>query len=260
MNMLRIGTSGWHYKHWRGVFYPAGMPPRDYLPYYAGHFDTVELNGVFYRLPKPEAVRGWARVTPDHFLFAYKGSRYITHMKKLLDPGDALKEMFSRAVLLKEKLAVILWQLPPSLRADTRRLRVFFDHLPHQYRHVVEFRDASWYTPEIFQLMDRHQIGLCLHDMRGRSSPIEVTSKLVYIRFHGTEEKKYNGRYTITQLMTWAAHIRKWLKGGHDVFAYFNNDPQGNAVLNARQLKELLKEKTDAPPARQRDVRGALRS
>jgi len=238
--MLRIGTSGWHYKDWRNIFYPPHMPPSEYLSFYAQHFDTVELNGVFYRLPQPSAVKEWTQATPKNFLFAYKGSRFITHMKKLLDPKDALEKMFSRTRLLNGKLAVILWQLPPFLSINAARLHSFLVALPKEYRYVMEFRHRSWYRPEIFTLLERSQVGLCLHDMRNQESPIEVTSETVYVRFHGTTEEKYHGLYTEEQLAHWARRIETWRKEKRDIFVYFNNDYEGHAITNARQLRGLL--------------------
>jgi uncharacterized protein YecE (DUF72 family) len=238
--MLRIGTSGWHYKDWRGIFYPEKMPAKAYLDYYASHFDTVELNGVFYRLPTTEAVKEWYRVTPPTFLFAYKGSRFITHMKKLNDAQDALKTMLKQAALLKEKLSVILWQLPPFFTVNTNRLRDFLRLLPKDTPHVMEFRHPSWYTPEIFELLKTHHVGLCLHDMKGSVSPLEVTSNMVYVRFHGTGEKKYHGGYSDDQLKDWAQRIQRWRKTKKDVYVYFNNDYYGMAINNAKTLLNLI--------------------
>jgi len=238
--MLRIGTSGWHYKDWPGVFYPATLPSSEWLEFYARHFDTVELNGVFYRLPQATAVKTWHEKTPDDFLFAYKGSRFITHMKKLTDVQEALQTMFKPMRQLREKLAIILWQLPPFLAYDADRLRRFFDALPKRYRYAMEFRHVSWYRDDIYKLLERQDIALCLHDMRGQPSPIEVPAKTVYIRFHGTKEAKYHGLYTEDQLHPWAQRMRSWLNQERDVFVYFNNDYEGHAITNARQLRDLL--------------------
>lgn len=235
--MLRVGTSGWHYKDWQGLFYPHKMTSDHYLAYYARTFDTVELNSVFYRLPSRETVKEWWRTTPSDFLFAYKGSRFITHLKKLEDCREPLRQMFQRARALKNKLAVVLWQLPPFFKKDLTRLDTFIRQLPKAPRHVFEFREPSWYDSEIFNLLERHAIGLCLHDMKGKEPPWVVTSKLVYIRFHGPSEQKYHGLYRSADLQPWVRRIQTCLQEKRDVFVYFNNDYEGHALVNAGQLR-----------------------
>jgi uncharacterized protein YecE (DUF72 family) len=236
---LWIGTSGWHYKHWFKTFYPPGMPAIEHLPYYARFFDTVELNGVFYRLPTPEMVKGWHQRSPKDFIFAYKASRYITHLKRLLSPQSALKLMFRRADLLKEKLGPILYQLPPSFDIDAARLKSFLKALPKGYEHVMEFRHPSWFTEEVYEVLRGHQISLCFYDMKGVPSPKIFTAPPVYIRMHGSEIK-YGGSYKTDVLKEWAGSVRSWLKEKHPVYAYFNNDIGGHAIANAKTLKGLL--------------------
>jgi uncharacterized protein YecE (DUF72 family) len=235
---LRIGTSGWHYKHWIGRFYPAGMPSSEYLNFYLKHYDTVELNGVFYRLPKPEAVKHWYEQTPKGFLFSYKASRYVTHMKRLLDPQDALKLMFKRADLLKEKLGPILFQLPPSFKANVDRLRAFLKYLPRGYEYVMEYRNPSWFQPDVYAEMEKREVSLCLYNMKGVDSPEVFTGPLVYVRMHGSEPK-YAGNYTPNELKSLAEQVRRWQKK-RKVFVYFNNDPEGHALQNADALKSML--------------------
>jgi uncharacterized protein YecE (DUF72 family) len=237
---LRIGTSGWVYPHWRGVFYPKTLPARKWFDHYAQHFDTVEINNAFYRLPSERTVRLWAEQVPRGFLYAVKASRYLTHRKKLKDPREPLETILGRTRLLREHLGPILYQLPPRWRCNPERLRDFLRELPADLTHVFEFRDPSWYTDEIRDLLVKAKAGFCIHDMRGSVSPDWLTARVIYIRFHGPTESAYSGSYSPEQLRSWASRIRGYLKSGHDVFVYFNNDGQGHAVANARDLRTLL--------------------
>ena len=216
------------------------MPSIEFLDHYARFFDTVELNGVFYRLPKPEAVKHWYRASPKHFLFAYKASRYITHMKKLHDPGEALREMFTRADLLKEKLGPILFQLPHFFTKQAALLKSFLCDLPGGYDYVMEFRHPSWFDEEVYALLEKRRVSLCFYDMRSVESPMAFPAKSVYVRFHGSEQQKYHGNYTSAALERWARRIRQWQRQGRPVYVYFNNDVGGYAVNNARTLQRLL--------------------
>jgi uncharacterized protein YecE (DUF72 family) len=239
MKRLFIGTSGWHYKHWFGRFYPKGMPAIEHLPYYAKFFDTVELNGVFYRLPTPEMVKSWYARAPKQFTFAYKASRYITHMKRLLQPQSALRLMFRRADLLKEKLGPILYQLPPSFKVDVKRLQSFLKILPKGYDHVMEFRHPTWFTEEVYDVLRTHKTTLCLYDMKGVPTPRVITASVIYVRMHGSESK-YAGSYTQPVLEEWAKLFRQWVQQKHPVYMYFNNDIRGHAIENAKTIKGLL--------------------
>lgn len=216
------------------------MPSIEFLEHYIRFFDTVELNGVFYRLPKPEAVKHWYHVTPKHFLFAYKASRYITHMKKLHDVREGLQEMFSRADLLKEKLGPILFQLPHFFAKNAERLKSFLQELPRGYDYVMEFRHPSWFDQEVYDLLEKRQVGLCLYDMRSVESPVALPAQSIYVRFHGSEQQKYHGNYTDAVLETWARRIRQWQRQDRPVYVYFNNDVGGHAVRNAQTLQQLL--------------------
>jgi uncharacterized protein YecE (DUF72 family) len=237
---LHIGTSGWHYKHWKENFYPADLPTAQYLKWYVRHFKTVEINNCFYRLPAESAVIGWREQSPQDFCFAIKGSRFITHLKRLLEPEAAVKTYLDRMELLGPKLGPILFQLPPNWHVNLERLEAFLEALPpkkHQY--VFEFRDPSWYTEAVYRLLRRHQAALCLHDWRGEKSPQELTAPFSYIRFHGATGK-YQGNYTPEMLESWAQSIREWQRQLRDIYVYFNNDVGGYAVQNALQLENLL--------------------
>ena len=247
--MIHLGTSGYAYDHWRHVFYPRGLPTRRWLEHYAGVFPTVELNATFYRLPTPSAVEGWREATPQGFRFAAKGSRYLTHMKRLLDPGPGIEKYFERISRLGRKLAVVLWQLPPQMnKADPRRLAAFLEKLPRKgLRHAVEFRSAAWYTGEICDLLDEHGAAFCEHDLVDARPP-RVTGGFRYLRFHGATGK-YRGRYGKAGLRPFA---RSLLERPEDAWVFFNNDLQGHALRDAMDLRELL----DSGHAL-RDARGA---
>lgn len=236
---VRIGTSGWHYKHWLGLFYPRELPAKDMMQFYAQHFDTVEINNSFYRLPTAKAFDSWRENSPPNFLFALKGSRFITHMKKLKDPEIATTKFFMGAERLHEKLGPILFQLPPNWRVDLERLSGFLNALPKEHRYAFEFRDVSWLIPDVYELLREHDTAFCIHDLAGQQSPIEVTASFTYVRFHGPSSAKYAGSYTISALRQWADRIKVWRKKLAIVYVYFNNDIGGHAAKNALELKKL---------------------
>ncbi|NPV06952.1 MAG: DUF72 domain-containing protein [Anaerolineae bacterium] len=234
-----IGTSGWHYAHWVGRLYPEGMLPEDYLAFYAGRFDTVEINNTFYQLPSQAAVLQWRRSVPPGFIFAVKASRYITHFKKLKDPEEPLANVIGRVGLLGDRLGPILFQLPPRWRLDLERLRRFLAVLPPGQRYAFEFRDPSWLDERVYRELSNHGAALCVYDLGGHWSPEVVTADFVYVRFHGPDGR-YQGHYRTEELAERAATFRGWAKQGRDVYAYFNNDWQGHAVRDATELLELL--------------------
>lgn len=236
--MIRIGCSGWQYKHWRGDFYPPSLPVARWLDRYAQAFDTVELNNSFYRLPPPEAFTRWRERTPDGFLFAVKASRYLTHLKKLKDPVDPLHRFFESARQLGSKLGPVLYQLPPRWPADVERLRAFLEALPQGVRHVMEFRDPSWYAPDVLGALRETGVALCLHDMAGSTAPRQRVGPLAYVRLHGVT--RYGGAYDDETLASWADWMTGEHERGHDVFVYFNNDVGGHAPRDAIRLRERL--------------------
>jgi uncharacterized protein YecE (DUF72 family) len=233
-----IGTSGWHYPHWRGVFYPARLPAEQWLAHYALHFDTVEINRSFYRLPGAEAVAAWRGAVPAGFRFAVKASRYITHMKKLKDPRDSLAAFRRVARGLGRRLGPVLFQLPPNWRVDPGRLAGFLAALPRSWRCAFELRDPSWHCPEVYALLRRHPAAFCIYDLGGFTAPPEMTADFAYLRLHGAGEP-YAGRYGTRRLRDWAAAIRGWGRAG-DVYVYFDNDEAGYAVADALELRRLL--------------------
>lgn len=241
MGRVWIGTSGFTYDDWKGKFYPEDVPKTQWFEHYASHFPAVELNVTFYRLPKPEAFRGWRKRSPAGYKFWVKGSRYITHIKRLKDPKPSLKKFFGVVSPLKEKLAGLLWQFPPNMKRDAERLAAFLDALAKHTKapSVFEFRDASWLHPDVEKLLRKHGAVYCRADWPPfyLKKPVPDTAPLVYIRRHGVSgEKKYSRRYTDAQLKKDAADVKKWLKQGKDVYEFFNNDVGGQAIEDARRL------------------------
>lgn len=234
-----IGTSGWYYQHWFGPFYPQGLVKEQLLPYFARSFNTVELNNTFYHLPKEATVRTWHKKAPGDFVFAVKASRFITHIKRLTNLGDSLKVFFKRVYLLKEKLGPILYQLPPSMKMDNKRLSSFLKRLPQKKRNVIEFRHQSWLNEEVFEVLKRFNAAHCIISMPDFPTALEVTADFIYIRMHGGSSL-YRSNYPLTELKRWAARIKKFLKSGLDVYVYFNNDAEGFALKNALSLKKMI--------------------
>lgn len=235
----RIGCSGWQYRGWRGDFYPADLPLARWFSHYASKFDTVELNNSFYRLPEREMFVRWRRAAPAGFLFAVKASRYLTHMKKLKEPADALDRLFHSARGLGTRLGPMLYQLPPHWSRNTERLDEFLRQLPRGVRHAVEFRDPTWYTEQVYELLERRKVALCLHDMEGSASGRLDVGPFVYVRFHGSGAK-YGGAYRDATLEDWADWLAERAADGKPVFAYFNNDVGGHAPRDAMRLREFM--------------------
>lgn len=243
MAKLFIGCSGFLYEHWKGIFYPQELPQKRWFEYYCGKFRTVELNVTFYKVPDKETFHKWYAETPENFKISLKGSRFITHVKKLRASAEPLDVFLSRAVSLKEKLGVILWQLPPGLKADSGRLAEFLENLrPYNVRSTFEFRDQSWINKSVISLLEKENAALCMADWPEFLNDLPVTADFVYMRRHG-EGGSYATSYSPKQLKADATRIRKYLKDKKDVYIYFNNDAFGYAPQNALELMELLKNK-----------------
>jgi len=234
---IRIGTSGWHYNHWSGLFYPPKLPRSKWFEHYAEHFDTVEINNTFYQLPKEESFKNWHKQAPKKFLYTVKANRYITHIKRLKDPKDSLQRFFERARLLKENLGPVLYQLPPNFHKNLDRLGNFIKFLPEDQTAVFEFRHESWFSEDTYKLLSEFNAGFCIHDMPGMKVPRVVTADIIYIRFHGPTGK-YQGNYSKSALQNWAKWLKEQTKEARSIYAYFNNDIHAYAVRNAKQLKE----------------------
>jgi uncharacterized protein YecE (DUF72 family) len=236
---IHIGTSGWHYGHWRGPFYPEDLSPEGFLKFYAQRFHTVEINNSFYQLPSEPALQNWRTNVPAGFIFAVKGSRFITHMKKLQDPERSLAPFLERIVLLQAKLGPILFQLPPRWHFNESRLAAFLSALPGGYRYALELRDQSWINPRTLDLLARFGAAFCIYELDGYLAPREVTADFVYIRLHGPGGP-YQGQYDRRTLAGWAGAISAWSQQGREVFCYFDNDEAGYAAQDARRLQNML--------------------
>lgn len=240
MGAIRIGTSGWHYSSWRGPFFPACLMAKHRLRYYSTQFDSVELNGVFYRTPTRKTLQAWASQTPKDFVFAWKASQFITHWKRLGSGSrKSLALMETRLRLLKRKAGPVLFQLPPSMKIDCGRLDAFFRLLRKRRRYAVEFRHPSWYCREVFALLRAHDVALCISDHHDAPSPWIVTARHVYVRCHGPGGR-YSGHYAKRELKMIADRIRRWRRRGHDVYVYFDNDQKSAAPADAAGLRELI--------------------
>jgi uncharacterized protein YecE (DUF72 family) len=240
MARILIGTSGWHYGSWRGPFYPKAVTLKKQLAYYASQFQTTELNGVFYRTPTPEAVKGWRRDTGKEFVFSWKASQFITHWKRLSQNSvNSLELLESRLSLLGDKAGPVLFQLPPNFALNHERLASFLELLSNKRRYSFEFRNPSWYDSRVFRQLSRHNISLCLSDHHQAPAPWKRTADFVYVRGHGPRGR-YSGHYPAATLRQWARRFKGWKKQGCDVFVYFDNDQKSAAPADAARLRQLL--------------------
>jgi len=233
---IRVGTSGFDYKDWRGPFYPRFIKGGDRLAFYAEHFDTVELNVTFYRMPAASAFRGWRDAVPDGFVFAVKASRYLTHIKRLIDPKDSVDFLMERAGELGDRLGPILLQLPPTMEIELDRLERTLEAFGPKVRVAVEPRHKTWFVPELCDVLRRHDAAFVLADRRSRPiTPIWFPVDWTYLRMHqGTSAPR--PCYGETSLRSWVDR----LEGAHDGFVYFNNDHRACAPKNAVEFEELL--------------------
>lgn len=247
--MIFVGTSGWQYDDWRGRFYPKDLPKSGWLEYFSSRFPTVEVNNTFYRLPGPETFVRWREQSADSFIVTVKASRFITHIRRLRDCRDPLRLMWSRCRRLGSKLGPVLFQLPPRFPADPERLRDFCALLPAGMRAAFEFRDRSWESSEVFQILDEAGAAFVWADSPGARVPEVVTGGWVYVRFH--KGGRIRPDYARTKLARWANRLDAL--SASEAFVYFNNDTGGAAVRDARTLTKYLQ-------ARHRDVRGPVQA
>lgn len=236
-----IGTSGWWYEHWREKFYPPDLKKNQWFKYYIKFFESVEVNSSFYRLPFPNVVKGWARKAPPEFRFTLKMWRRVTHLKKLKDVEEDVKRFMQRISPLRDNLGAILYQLPPSVKCNLNLLKNFIKQLPQDVDQVVEFRNKSWLTPEVFSLLKEHNVAYCIVSMPDFPELVQTTSNISYIRFHG-KKILYGSSYSEQELLKWAKIVKDF---SHQdikrVYIYFNNDYEAFAVSNALRLQEILK-------------------
>lgn len=234
--MIRIGTSGWSYEHWKRLFYPESLPKERWLQFYSSNFNTVEINSTFYRLPFENVVKGWYRKTPDDFVFSVKGTRQVTHRKRLRKVEEDVERFMRRIEFLGEKLKIVLWQFPPSLKKDLKLLNDFLDILPGNFKYAVEFRHKSWFCDDVFEILKEKKVATCIVDSSRIKSPWIVTSDFAYIRLHGPG-KLYSSEYGPERLREIA---KKIFELNVDTFVYFNNDFEGYAIKDANLLKKFL--------------------
>lgn len=238
---IRIGTSGWVYGDWPGRFYPETLPQRRWLEFYAQHFDTVEVNSTFYHLPREATIQGWRARTPEGFLFAVKGSRFITHHQRLQGVEEPLERLLSLLQGFGEKLGPVLFQFPPSFHADRERLEAFLRLWPSHLRLTLEFRHPTWFCEDIYGLLRDFNAALCISDGPRFPKAFVRTADFVYTRLHGAV-RLYVSRYSEEELRWWAEQLLALTEGGGcDLFVYFDNDVNAHAVENARTLRELLR-------------------
>ena len=236
LRVAHVGTSGWQYDDWRGPFYPTDVPQRRWLEFYSNHFHTVEVNNSFYRLPERDTFRRWRDQTPPGFVVAVKASRFITHMKRLRDPEEPVALLWERATGLGDRLGPVLFQLPPRFPVEVERLRHLLSALPSGMRAAFEFRDPSWYTDDVFLLLDDAGAALVWPDRPGLRHTLPALGGWLYVRFHqGSTE---GPGYRREKLRRWASRIAAADAG--EAFIYFNNDPTGAAIRDARTMIELL--------------------
>jgi len=239
---LHIGTSGWSYRHWKGLFYPKPIQPNQYLEYYATQFSCVEVNASFYRLPQSETIENWFKTTPDDFILSVKMNRSVTHFRKLMHIEQLLQLFFERFSLLKNKLGPILLQLPPQLIFEKPRVKPFFQCLKqhnHDHRFALEGRHHTWHTDEALELMHDYKIAWVISDYNQPHDGQTLTSDFVYMRFHGPKQL-YASKYSAQYLKKAAIMITSWLQSGKAVWIFFNNDADAYAIDNARQLKKYI--------------------
>jgi len=236
-----VGTSGWHYDHWRDRFYPEKLAKAKWLEFYASHFATVELNNSFYRLPSEAAFATWRDSSQANFIFAVKVSRFITHIKRLKNTGEAVEKFVTRAKILGGKLGPLLYQLPPNMHRNDDRLESFLSTLPCGMKHVFEFRHESWFEKEVFETLHKYKVGFCVMDMPSVSCPLVTTADFAYVRFHGSTGL-YSSWYTDGELADWAKRLVSLTASLKAVYIYFNNDAEAFAVRNAITFRAYLQD------------------
>ncbi|WP_068469340.1 DUF72 domain-containing protein [Candidatus Protochlamydia phocaeensis] len=235
---IQIGTSGWHYAHWKAVFYPSNVRWQESLRFYANHFKTVEVNSTFYRLPAATALQNWIEQVPNDFIFSVKASQFITHSKKLKDAAESTARFFDSIRPLRKQLGPLLFQLPFAFKKNAERLEEFVRSLAEPFTYAFEFRHPSWFADDIYEILHTRRLALCISEINGQCTPKEVTVPFTYIRLHGPH-KAYQGSYSAQELEKWQHQIAQW--ASHlTVYCYFDNDEKGYAIKDALRLKKML--------------------
>lgn len=236
-----IGCSGWNYRDWKGRFYPEKMAQKDWLEYYSGVFNTVEINSTFYRFPRDSTLIKWKETVPDEFKITLKGSRYVTHMKKLNEVEESVEKFYKAAYLLEDKKSCILWQLPPILHRDDEKLEAFCKLLNPDFTNVIEFRHLSWFDEQVYALLSKYNVVFCSISSPVFPEEMIITGKIGYVRFHGKGKKWYDYDYSREELHSWYEKIKN--SGTEEVYIYFNNDLEARAPENARLLRSFFEKK-----------------
>jgi uncharacterized protein YecE (DUF72 family) len=234
-----IGTSGWSYKSWAASFYPKEIPAKRQLEYYVTQFPTVEINASFYRLPQESSFKTWQDTAPANFLYAVKGSRAVTHLKRLKPGAKSFPLILERARLLGQCLGPLLWQLPPSFPVNVERLKHFLQALPRRFAHAIEFRHPSWLEPQVDELLKHYRVAKVSISSLAMPMQLEATTNFVYVRFHGLSGGPAHD-YSDQELEPWAEHLRRCARQGLNGFAYFNNDVNTRAPDNARRFIQMV--------------------
>jgi len=243
---ILIGTSGWTYADWKGIFYPEGLAARRWFAYYATQFETVENNSTFYHLPASTTMVTWRQQAPPKFVYALKARQTLTHQRPV-DPAEVLQTFLRRAHLLGDCLGPLLYQFPPWLHCKLPWLHGFLELLPEGFEHVLEFRHASWYCEEVRKLLTHRGLNFCIHDLPGSATPLWLTSSTAYVRLHGPTAVKYTGGYGRDRLRVWAKRLNNFAHSCREVYLFFNNTVQGAAPVDAQKLRSLLGQVS--PPA-----------
>lgn len=236
---IHIGTSGWHYDHWKGRFYPETLPRTNYLEYYADNFHTLEINNSFYQMPQEKTMVQWRNAVQEGFIFAIKASRYITHIKKLKDGKQIIPPFIKKIEILGKRLGPVLFQMPPQWRFNLERLTSFLKALPSGFRYAFEFRDSSWFNAGTYDALAAYNASFCIYHTTGRSTPHQVTADFIYTHFHGPKGSS-QGKYDPSVLTEWADRFINWAAEGKEVFCYFDNDESGFAAQDAVQIQSIL--------------------
>jgi uncharacterized protein YecE (DUF72 family) len=235
--MIYIGCSGWSYRDWKSTFYPEKLPAKDYFSYYATRFKTVEVNSTFYHFPTSKTVHTWAQQTPSDFKFTLKVSREITHIKRMGQVQELLTNFYGLAEILQDKLGCFLFQFPPSFKFTGDNLTRIIEHLDPCYKNVLEFRHASWWNPEVIDIIQENHLIFCTVSGFSLPEKLTLTDKVAYLRFHG--DPVYSGCYTQQELLYWAQQIK--VEGAKELWVYFNNTMYAHAIQNATDLESILK-------------------
>ena len=233
MAAIWFGTSGFSYKEWRPIFYPEGLSDKQFLQYYSGRLNSVEIDYTFYRMPSPKTIEGWKAATPENFKFTLKASQQITHRQRLKVPSDALDYFLSVVPNLESRLGMVLYQLPPFFKCDTQRLETFLSILSRGIPAAFEFRHESWFIDDVYRLLRNHNAALCIHDADDHTTPMEITAGFAYIRLR-------RSAYGTDRRLEWQDRIRSWARDGIEVFAYIKHEDNPNAPLIALEFAKDL--------------------